>query len=56
MNMQVFKNNGKKVIAVDGMSLDVLEGQITAVVGHNGAGKTTTMFMIAGTPQSMNSL
>ena len=28
--------------------LDMLEGQITALLGHNGAGKTTTMFMLTG--------
>ena len=34
--------DGKKV-AVDGLSLNFYEGQITAFLGHNGAGKTTTM-------------
>ena len=33
---------------VDGISLDMYEGQITALLGHNGAGKTTTMFMLTG--------
>lgn len=30
------------------MSLDLYEGQITALLGHNGAGKTTTMSMLTG--------
>jgi len=30
-------------VAVDGLSLDFYEGQITSFLGHNGAGKTTTM-------------
>ena len=30
------------------MSLDMYEGQITALLGHNGAGKTTTMLMLTG--------
>ena len=37
-------------VAVDNLNLDMLEGQITALLGHNGAGKTTTMFMLTGTP------
>ncbi|XP_033097470.1 ATP-binding cassette sub-family A member 3-like [Anneissia japonica] len=42
---KVFK--GKKV-AVNAISLNVFEGQITALLGHNGAGKTTTMSMLTG--------
>jgi len=34
--------------AVDGLSIDMYEGDITALLGHNGAGKTTTMFMLTG--------
>ena len=30
-------------VAVNGLSLDFYEGQITSLLGHNGAGKTTTM-------------
>ncbi|MFG1926084.1 ABC transporter ATP-binding protein [Cryptosporangium sp. NPDC048952] len=33
---------------VDGIDLDVEEGEIFAVLGHNGAGKTTTVEMITG--------
>ena len=36
-------------IAVDSLDLDMVEGQITALLGHNGAGKSTTMFMLTGT-------
>ena len=46
---QEFKSLGKPSrVAVDGMYLDMYEGQITALLGHNGAGKTTTMFMLTG--------
>ncbi|XP_033100067.1 ATP-binding cassette sub-family A member 3-like [Anneissia japonica] len=38
---------GKK-IAVNEISLDMYEGQITVLLGHNGAGKTTTMSMLVG--------
>ena len=38
----------KAKIAVAGMTLNMYEGQITALLGHNGAGKTTTMSMLTG--------
>lgn len=40
--------------AVDGVSLDVLDGEIFGILGPNGAGKTTTLEMIEGlrTPDS----
>lgn len=37
------KSYGSKQRAVDGLSLNFYEGQITSFLGHNGAGKTTTM-------------
>ncbi|KAK3090139.1 hypothetical protein FSP39_009459 [Pinctada imbricata] len=39
-------SQGKKV-AVDGLSLNFYEGQITSFLGHNGAGKTTTIMTVA---------
>jgi len=30
-------------VAVDGLTINFYEGQITSFLGHNGAGKTTTM-------------
>ncbi|XP_075300324.1 phospholipid-transporting ATPase ABCA7 isoform X3 [Opisthocomus hoazin] len=35
-------------VAVNGLSLDFYEGQITSLLGHNGAGKTTTMSILTG--------
>jgi len=35
-------------IAVDGLSLSMYSGSITALLGHNGAGKTTTISMLTG--------
>eukprot|EP00794_Sanderia_malayensis_P015936 gene15936-17537_t len=39
-------HSGKK--AVDHLSLNLYEGQITSFLGHNGAGKTTTMSILTG--------
>jgi ABC-type multidrug transport system ATPase subunit len=36
------------VKAVQGVSLDIYKGDITALLGHNGAGKTTTMSILTG--------
>ncbi|MFD9606283.1 ABC transporter ATP-binding protein [Streptomyces sp. NPDC059970] len=35
-------------VAVDGLTLDIREGQVTGFLGPNGAGKSTTMRMILG--------
>jgi len=36
------------VVAVDGLDLDIAEGEIFGLVGPDGAGKTTTMRMLSG--------
>lgn len=36
--------SGSSNPAVDGLSINFYESQITAFLGHNGAGKTTTMY------------
>ncbi|KAL8202962.1 UNVERIFIED_CONTAM: ATP-binding cassette sub- A member 1 [Gekko kuhli] len=46
-NLVKVYRNGKK-LAVDGLTLNFYEGQITSFLGHNGAGKTTTMSILTG--------
>ncbi|XP_074478981.1 phospholipid-transporting ATPase ABCA1 isoform X1 [Sebastes fasciatus] len=46
-NLVKIYKNGKK-LAVDGLSMDFYENQITSFLGHNGAGKTTTMSILTG--------
>ena len=46
--LKEFGKGSKKKIAVAEMTLNMYEGQITALLGHNGAGKTTTMSMLTG--------
>jgi ABC-2 type transport system ATP-binding protein len=40
--------SGKKVVAVQGVSFEVLRGEIFGFLGPNGAGKTTTIKMLTG--------
>ena len=46
-NLVKIYKTGKK-LAVDGLSVDFYENQITSFLGHNGAGKTTTMQVVRG--------
>ncbi|XP_037832519.1 phospholipid-transporting ATPase ABCA1 isoform X2 [Kryptolebias marmoratus] len=46
-NLVKIYKTGRK-LAVDGLSLDFYENQITSFLGHNGAGKTTTMSILTG--------
>ena len=39
--------------ALDGVTLDVGEGDIVAIVGANGAGKTSLIRTIAGVPSAI---
>src|SRR5437763_14642466 len=44
---KTFKSRKRDVVAVDGVDLQVREGQIFGFLGPNGAGKTTTLRMLA---------
>jgi ABC-2 type transport system ATP-binding protein len=37
-----------RVLALDGLSLDVRPGEVLGFLGPNGAGKTTTMRLLMG--------
>lgn len=43
-----FKADSGIKVAVNKVSLNLYEGEITALLGHNGAGKTTTIAMLTG--------
>ncbi|NXA58312.1 ABC8B protein, partial [Mohoua ochrocephala] len=45
---KAYKKKDKKTEALRGLSLNVYEGQITALLGHSGAGKTTLLNVLSG--------
>ncbi|NXG67151.1 ABCAA protein, partial [Hemiprocne comata] len=45
---KAYKKNDKMTEALRGLSLNIYEGQITALLGHSGAGKTTLLNVLSG--------
>lgn len=45
---QKFTLQNTVIRAVQDLSLNIYEGQITVLLGHNGAGKTTTLSILTG--------
>ncbi|NWV78424.1 ABCA6 protein, partial [Dasyornis broadbenti] len=45
---KTYKKSDKKTEALRGLSLNIYEGQITALLGHSGAGKTTLLNVLSG--------
>ena len=42
------KRYGERIVAVDGLNLEVRRGEVYGFLGPNGAGKTTTLRMLLG--------
>jgi ATP-binding cassette, subfamily A (ABC1), member 3 len=45
---KVYQTTSGPRVAVDGLTLDLYEGQCSVLLGHNGAGKSTTIAMLTG--------
>uniref|UniRef100_A0A8C3KFM0 ABC transporter domain-containing protein n=1 Tax=Calidris pygmaea TaxID=425635 RepID=A0A8C3KFM0_9CHAR len=45
---KTYKKKDKKTEALRGLSLNIYEGQMTALLGHSGAGKTTLLNVLSG--------
>jgi ABC-type lipoprotein export system ATPase subunit len=46
--VHVYHLEGEDIHAINGISLDILPGRMTAIVGRSGSGKTTLLNLIAG--------
>ena len=45
---KIYKIGSEKVVALDGVSLDIQRGEICCIIGTSGSGKSTLLNMIAG--------
>jgi len=52
LNLESVSTHYGAVQALNGVSMEVKQGEIVTLIGANGAGKTTLMMTICGTPQA----
>ncbi|QIB68025.1 ABC transporter ATP-binding protein [Aminipila butyrica] len=45
---KVFEDNGKSVVALDNINLDIEEGNLISIIGGSGCGKSTMLRIIGG--------
>ncbi|XP_063266240.1 ATP-binding cassette sub-family A member 9-like isoform X2 [Prinia subflava] len=45
---KIYKKKNKSIEALKGLSLNIYEGQITALLGHSGSGKTSVLNVLSG--------
>jgi putative ABC transport system ATP-binding protein len=45
---KIYKRDAQQIVVLDGLSLDVPEGEFVALMGPSGSGKTTLLNLIAG--------
>jgi len=45
---KTFQDNGRQTLAIEDITLDIIEGKFTSIVGTSGCGKSTTLYMLAG--------
>jgi len=44
---KVYKDNKKRFVAIDHISVDVLRNKVVGLIGPNGAGKTTLVKIVS---------